>query len=672
MPVSFFAIKTVQASTYFASRLKMHGTLPKRESRRRLQITIHSAANLRKAQFFESPSPFAVITVDGKQTQSTTVKENTTCPNWNEIFEFQVVTGSIVSVQVFDQNKFTKRSDQGFLGIAQISTEKLVDLENFFDETCIECPLADSFSPSVAQGTVRVTLRSLPGNKDGTADRLPSSRSFEVLSATEPGDGELPSGWEERVADEGSIYYVDHSTKTTTWVDPRRQQQIHVRNAAVGHDGQSPLTQSMSCSQLGPLPSGWEMRLTESGRLFFLDHRNHRVTWNDPRLLVDGNLPQYKRDFKQKQIFFKSLPSLKQEPGKTTLNITRVNAMVDSFDQVMRKSPAVLRRKLFVKFDGEDGLDYGGLSREFFLLLSRTLFDVGYGLFQPSSGNFYLLQVHPSSGVNPDHLQYFRFIGRILGLAIFHNRFLECFFTPSFYKVLLGKQLGLQDLQQVDEQAHKSLSWLLENAVDDSMELFFAVDCETFDQVVQHELVPGGKALRVTEENKGAYVKAYCRWVLVGRVKEQFEAIRCGLYEIVPFEILRIFDEKELELLLGGLREIDVADWRRYTELRKYRPNDKQIEWFWRCVEQDFDDEHRIRLLQFVTGTSRLPIQGFRELHGSDGPRRFTIEKLGEIDSLPKSHTCFNRLDLPPYSSFDLLRSKLLYAIEETVGFATE
>lgn len=87
---------------------------------------------------------------------------------------------------------------------------------------------------------------------------------------------------------------------------------------------------------------------------------------------------------------------------------------------------------------------------------------------------------------------------------------------------------------------------------------------------------------------------------------------------------------------------------------------------------QTWDSEKKARLLQFVTGTSRIPVNGFKDLQGSDGPRKFTIEKAGEGEQLPKSHTCFNRLDLPPYRSLDVLDKKLTLAIEETIGFMQE
>jgi len=96
------------------------------------------------------------------------------------------------------------------------------------------------------------------------------------------------------------------------------------------------------------------------------------------------------------------------------------------------------------------------------------------------------------------------------------------------------------------------------------------------------------------------------------------------------------------------------------------------IQWFWIVIEQKLDNDQRLRLLQFVTGTSSIPYEGFEALRGSNGPRKFCIEKWGKPTSLPRAHTCFNRLDLPPYNSFEILYEKLLMAVEESSGFGIE
>jgi len=178
---------------------------------------------------------------------------------------------------------------------------------------------------------------------------------------TTAGTGSLPNGWEERYTPEGRPYYVDHNTRTTTWVDPRRQTVIRV----VGPGGQGSNLQPQTISQLGPLPSGWEMRLTSTARVYFVDHNTKTTTWDDPRLpsTLDANVPQYKRDFRRKLIYFRSQPAMRAQPGNCQIKIRRNHIFEDSYAEIMRQTPSDLKKRLMIKFDGEDGLDYGGLSR---------------------------------------------------------------------------------------------------------------------------------------------------------------------------------------------------------------------------------------------------------------------------------------------------------------------
>lgn len=179
--------------------------------------------------------------------------------------------------------------------------------------------------------------------------------------ATTAGTGNLPPGWEERYTPEGRPYYVDHNTRTTTWVDPRRQAVVRV----MGPNGQGTSLQPQTMSQLGPLPSGWEMRLTSTARVYFVDHNTKTTTWDDPRLpsSLDANVPQYKRDFRRKLIYFRSQPAMRPQPGNCQIKVRRNHIFEDSYAEIMRQTPTDLKKRLMIKFDGEDGLDYGGLSR---------------------------------------------------------------------------------------------------------------------------------------------------------------------------------------------------------------------------------------------------------------------------------------------------------------------
>lgn len=484
--------------------------------------------------------------------------------------------------------------------------------------------------------------------------------------ATTSGLGELPSGWEQRFTNEGRPYFVDHNTRTTTWVDPRRQQYIRTF-------GNNTTIQQQPVSQLGPLPSGWEMRLTNTARVYFVDHNTKTTTWDDPRLpsSLDQNVPQYKRDFRRKLIYFRSQPALRILPGQCHIKVRRDHIFEDSYQEVMRQTPEDLKKRLMIKFDGEEGLDYGGVSREYFFLLSHDMFNPFYCLFEYSSHDNYTLQINPNSGINPEHLNYFKFIGRVVGLAIFHRRFLDAFFVGALYKMMLNKKVVLQDMEGVDAEFYRSLKWILENDITDVLDLTFSAEDDKFGEIVEIDLKEGGKDIEVTEENKHEYVELITEWRISKRVEEQFKAFRTGFNELIPQELINVFDERELELLIGGLSEIDIEDWKKHTDYRGYTETDQAIQWFWKCIKE-WDSEQKARLLQFTTGTSRIPVNGFKDLQGSDGPRRFTIEKAGEANQLPKSHTCFNRVDLPPYTDYESLKQKLTLAVEETVGFGQE
>lgn len=197
----------------------------------------------------------------------------------------------------------------------------------------------------------------------------------------------------------------------------------------------------------------------------------------------------------------------------------------------------------------------------------------------------------------------------------------------------------------------------------------FSADDEVFGKIESYDLIPNGRDIDVTNENKNQYIDLIVQFRAVNRVQQQMDAIKKGLFEIIPQSILQTFTDPELEFLFCGVSEIDVADWRANTLYRRYSPDDAVIQNFWSIIENEFDNVNRAKLLQFATGTSRIPLNGFKDLQGSDGPRKFTLEKVDDIGQFPRSHTCFNRIDLPPYPSYEMLLMKLRMAIECSEGF---
>ncbi|XP_026468801.1 E3 ubiquitin-protein ligase Su(dx)-like [Ctenocephalides felis] len=486
-----------------------------------------------------------------------------------------------------------------------------------------------------------------------------------AMAGTVPDDsdtlGPLPAGWEKRVQPEGRVYFVNHKNRTTQWEDPRTQ------------------GQESSAPDDPPLPPGWEIRHTEDGVQYFVDHNTRTTTFQDPRpgapkgpKGVYGVPRAYERSFRWKLSQFRFLCQSNALPSHIKITLTRQTLFEDSYHQIMRLPAYELRRRLYIIFRGEEGLDYGGVSREWFFLLSHEVLNPMYCLFEYANKNNYSLQINPASYVNPDHLLYFKFIGRFIAMALYHGRFIYSGFTMPFYKRMLNKKLTMKDIESIDPEFYNSLIWIKDNNIDEcALELFFGVDFEVLGQVIHHELKDSGDKIRVTEENKEEYIRLMTEWRMTRGIEDQTKAFLDGFSEVVPLEWLKYFDERELELMLCGMQEIDVDDWQRNTIYRHYTRNSKQIVWFWQFVRQT-DNEKRARLLQFVTGTCRVPVGGFAELMGSNGPQRFCIEKVGKDTWLPRSHTCFNRLDLPPYKSYDQMVEKLNYAIEETEGFGQE
>ncbi|XP_055205210.2 NEDD4-like E3 ubiquitin-protein ligase WWP1 isoform X3 [Gorilla gorilla gorilla] len=479
--------------------------------------------------------------------------------------------------------------------------------------------------------------------------------SASMLAAENDPYGPLPPGWEKRVDSTDRVYFVNHNTKTTQWEDPR--------------------TQGLQNEE--PLPEGWEIRYTREGVRYFVDHNTRTTTFKDPRngkssVTKGGPQIAYERGFRWKLAHFRYLCQSNALPSHVKINVSRQTLFEDSFQQIMALKPYDLRRRLYVIFRGEEGLDYGGLAREWFFLLSHEVLNPMYCLFEYAGKNNYCLQINPASTINPDHLSYFCFIGRFIAMALFHGKFIDTGFSLPFYKRMLSKKLTIKDLESIDTEFYNSLIWIRDNNIEEcGLEMYFSVDMEILGKVTSHDLKLGGSNILVTEENKDEYIGLMTEWRFSRGVQEQTKAFLDGFNEVVPLQWLQYFDEKELEVMLCGMQEVDLADWQRNTVYRHYTRNSKQIIWFWQFVKET-DNEVRMRLLQFVTGTCRLPLGGFAELMGSNGPQKFCIEKVGKDTWLPRSHTCFNRLDLPPYKSYEQLKEKLLFAIEETEGFGQE
>ncbi|PON85715.1 Coatomer beta subunit [Trema orientale] len=378
-------------------------------------------------------------------------------------------------------------------------------------------------------------------------------------------------------------------------------------------------------------------------------------------------------DFDNKRAHFRSKIKHQHDHHHSPLRISvrRAYILEDSYNQLRMRSTQDLKGRLTVHFQGEEGIDAGGLTREWYQLLSRVIFDKGALLFT-TVGNESTFQPNPNSVYQTEHLSYFKFVGRVVGKALFDGQLLDVHFTRSFYKHILGVKVTYHDIEAIDPDYFKNLKWMLENDISDVLDLTFSIDADEEKlilyertEVTDYELIPGGRNIKVTEENKHQYVDLVAEHRLTTAIRPQINAFLEGFTELIPRELISIFNDKELELLISGLPDIDLDDMRANTEYSGYSAATPVIQWFWE-VAQGFSKEDKARLLQFVTGTSKVPLEGFSALQGISGSQKFQIHKAyGSPDHLPSAHTCFNQLDLPEYPSKQHLEERLLLAIHE-------
>ncbi|KAG5486819.1 hypothetical protein LSCM4_06284 [Leishmania orientalis] len=365
-------------------------------------------------------------------------------------------------------------------------------------------------------------------------------------------------------------------------------------------------------------------------------------------------------DFNFKLTDFRRRLGLRRGPN-ILLRVNRQTCLLDSFKELQKVRS--FGGQLHIRFHGEEGADAGGLTREWLQLLSEAIVDESYALFIHSQDSI-SFQPNPFSSVNPNHLEYFQFAGVVTGLAIAHNVPIDIHFTRAFYRHIIGHRPVFSDLESFDPELYTNLNWIMENDVTD-LGLTFAVNYDRFGSVEEEELEPNGKDTAVTNANKQQYVRLLCEFHMTRRTEDQLLRFLKGFYSVIPRREIQCFTEKELELVISGMPNIDVEDLRTHTVYEGYSSTSPQVRWFWEAVSS-MSKEDLANLLQFATGSSKVPHGGFGHLEGSNGRSLpFTISRwaVSKEDLLPQAHTCFNKIDLPVYTSAAVLKEKLMLAI---------
>lgn len=374
-------------------------------------------------------------------------------------------------------------------------------------------------------------------------------------------------------------------------------------------------------------------------------------------------------EFESKKAFFRSIVQEHRRARRAPpvrLLVRRDSVFEDSYHQLRPRTADELKGRLNVQFVGEEGIDAGGLTREWYVILARKIFDENYALFRKSAAKSGAFQINATSFINEDHLGFFKFIGRFIGKALWDGQLLDAYFVRSVYKHMIGVRPSYHDVETIDPEYYSSLCWMLENNITDVLDVNMSAEVEEFGQVKTIDLVPGGRHIAVTEQNKHEYVRLVTDLKMTKAIEQQLEALLQGFHEVVPRALVSIFSDYELEMMISGLPEVDVSDLKMHTQYNGYRLSSPQIEWFWTLMNE-LDRDDRARLVMFVTGSSKVPLGGFANLPGmGGGVQRFQIHRVaGDSERLPSAHTCFNQLDLPEYATRDKLRERLLTAIRE-------
>eukprot|EP00092_Neocalanus_flemingeri_P033885 GFUD01036847.1.p1 GENE.GFUD01036847.1~~GFUD01036847.1.p1 ORF type:complete len:1078 (-),score=314.76 GFUD01036847.1:112-3345(-) len=346
----------------------------------------------------------------------------------------------------------------------------------------------------------------------------------------------------------------------------------------------------------------------------------------------------------------------------------------DSFDKLSRDNEPNLRLKMRVQLVNaagldEAGIDGGGLFREFLSQLLKAAFDPNRGFFALTLDQ--MLYPNPTANqLHGDSTQHYFFIGRILGKALYENMLVELPLATFFLSKLLGQTLinvDIDHLDSLDPELYKNLLYLktYDGDVQD-LGLDFTIAVEDFGENRIELLKAEGDEIAVTNENRIEYIHLVADYKLNRQIKQQCNAFRAGLSDVIGMDWLRMFSSKELSTLISGAEhEISVADLQGHTNYSGgYEMNHPTITAFWQVVT-GFDEEQKRSLLKFVTSCSRPPLLGFKDL---DPP--FCIQNAGsEPERLPTASTCMNLLKLPDFRDAVVLKKKLIYAIESGAGF---
>eukprot|EP00605_Chrysophyceae_sp_TOSAG23-4_P002481 GSChrysophyteH1.ASY1.ANO1.2744.1 assembled CDS len=415
-----------------------------------------------------------------------------------------------------------------------------------------------------------------------------------------------------------------------------------------------------------------------------VDERSHKVLFCHSKTnavalkLPEGGILDEEGSFKNKRTYLLNQMSrrmqhlcqkyqVEQRPLQITVN--RDNLLEDSL-RILHQTPPIEidQGPIRVRFQGEEGLDAGGLAKDWFIEVSRRLFDDSTGLLIVNDETGYVTIDPRATNIHSDAecTRLFRAIGTFIAKAIIDGQTLGIKLDPILLCHMIGKTPGMNthiseaERECGEPQFYRGLKWVEDNDPEPA-DLTFTCSYELFDESHLVELIPLGSQAPVTNANKEQYVNVMTKWLL----KDRYEPCLSSLLEGFAMHInisryMNLFSISELELLIAGVPHIDVNELKINAKFGGFVSQSDQVVWLFELLEE-FDNDKRAKFLQFISGCPCLPVDGLKP------PLLVTLMEdipSGADGTLPRSHTCFNQIVLPKYSSADILEKQLVYALE--------
>ena len=418
-------------------------------------------------------------------------------------------------------------------------------------------------------------------------------------------------------------------------------------------------------------------------------NNNNKITIKPQKTLVhskstlinkyfpDKNKKNNEKSFEQKVMFFRTKLQPYKIPfieGACFLKVNREDIINSSMKGLKTLN---LKKELKIVFIGEICEDAGGLIREWLTVLFKEILDPKEDLFERAD-NDEISYIFSQKPITKEKMEKYEFVGTVLAKALLENLTINCCFNTLIYKILLKEEIKLEDLVFIDKQLYKSLKEIKDISLNGDIELYelyFNLDIEKDGKITSYNLIENGENIQVTNKNINLYIEKRISFLVNSQIPG-IESIKKGISKVYPIECFSEFSGEQLSLLINGTPFIDLSDWSENTDYKNYNVTDEVIINFWEILNELSQDDLS-KFLLFVTGSSRVPIGGFKSLESNRGNKnKFTIIKIEYIDksvNYLRAHTCFNRLDLPNYPTKDLLYKAIRFALDnEILGFGIE